>query len=133
MKTEDMMPVSYWQGYLETRIAQIKSSMEAKAAEYAETEGDRMHNFNRAVDASAGRHKTREDAIFGMMLKHWVSILDMLDLIASGGLPNKEIVVEKFGDLINYSMLMEASILYKIKSYQDSLVSRATFVNPGIV
>ena len=113
MKEELRMSSEYWQQYLDDRLSLISQTLGTKAAEYA-TDGDRMHNFNRAYVASAGKARHREDTMFGMMLKHWVSILDMIDALADGTLPNPVVVKEKFGDMINYLLLMEGSILHKV-------------------
>mgnify|MGYP003575072735 CR=1 FL=1 len=110
--TEHVSP-EYWQKYLEWRLNTTRDVMASKSAEYA-TGGDKLHNFNRALQASAGRMSTREGALFGMMLKHWVSILDILDKVDVGGLPTEPILKEKFGDMINYLMLLEASIQHRI-------------------
>ncbi len=111
---EPKMPIDFWDRYFNDRMYTIEKSIAAKAKEYAEEGEDRMHNFNTAQDVSGGRHKTRESAIFGMMLKHWVSILDILAVLDKGELPDLALVKEKFGDMINYAMLMEGSIRHKI-------------------
>lgn len=111
MTADKIMPLWWWQQNLNLRIDNIKSSLEGKAKEYAEDE-DRMHNFNRAVDASAGRYSTREAAMFGMLLKHWTSILDILDNNDKGTHTPLPLLREKFGDMINYMILMEASIIH---------------------
>lgn len=107
------MSPQYWQQYLDSRLTLTSQTLSAKATEYA-SNGDRMHNFNRAYVASAGRARHREDTMWGMALKHWVSIMDMIDSLANGTLPKEGVVKEKFGDMINYLMLMEGSILHKI-------------------
>jgi hypothetical protein len=112
MSVKNMMPVAWWKNYLEDRIQRIQLSMNVKAAEYAETTEDRMHNFNRSKDASAGRYPTREAAMFGMLLKHWTSILDLLDKNDVGTATPLPVLQEKFGDMINYMILMEGSLIH---------------------
>ena len=67
-----------------------------------------MHNFEVAARISAS---TREKALFGMALKHHVSIADMRNDIEKGIYPTREQINEKFGDAINYLILEKASML----------------------
>jgi len=94
---------------LQRRLAAIQSTLGSKAKEYA-NDADRMHNFNRALEVSP-QYKTREDAIYGMALKHWVSILDIFDGIRNGQKYEEAYIIEKFGDWINYMLLTEISII----------------------
>jgi len=87
---------------LNKRIDLIKHVLGAKAKEYASDE-DRLHNFH---VASRMDGITTQQAIWGMLMKHLVSVKDLVD----GSLePTADIVDEKFGDLINYLILLEAS------------------------
>lgn len=92
--------------WLEEIINHMKSTLQSKAKDYADLEkDDRMHNFKRAA---LQRNTTPETALFGMLIKHWVSLLDLLDGIDSGKpCPSKEYVREKLGDLRNYLVLLE--------------------------
>lgn len=80
-----------------------------KAKEYADLDNDdRMHNFKRAA---LQRNQTPESALFGMMLKHYICVLDMLDNIDKGKpCPTEEYVEEKLGDLRNYLVLLQVLI-----------------------
>ena len=78
----------------------------AKSKEYSRS-GDKLHNFRRA---SALLGCSPEKALAGMMSKHIVSVLDIVDDIEAGGLPDEALVSEKIGDLVNYSILLEALI-----------------------
>ena len=78
----------------------------AKSAEYSRS-GDKLHNFRRA---SALLGCSPERALVGMMAKHIVSVLDLVDYSEAGGLPEADRVSEKIGDLVNYSVLLEALI-----------------------
>lgn len=89
---------------VERRINKIKEVLSSKAKEYA-TESDRFHNFR-----VAGRIHgcSPERALKGMMIKHEVSVLDLIDLCDTN--PDNltiEIVEEKIGDNINYLILLE--------------------------
>jgi len=58
---------------------------------------------------------SRERVLHGFMLKHLISYLDMLDDMDKGIIPTEAYLDEKIGDIINYFVLQEASILEKIK------------------
>ena len=91
---------------LEDRLKKIKDVLGHKAKEYA-MDGDRLYNFKvaaRILDT------TQERALLGMLMKHLVSVLDLID----GKLKRTpETVDEKLGDLINYLILLEAVLLEK--------------------
>lgn len=90
----------------ESRIESCRSVLVAKAAEYSRN-GDRLHNFKRAA-AIDGTTPAR--SLWGMWKKHIVSIADMIDDLDAGNVPTKEMVAEKLGDNINYSVLFEGLI-----------------------
>ena len=93
---------------VENRIALIQKILLAKRKEYAPESGDRLHNFNRA---SAMLSCSREKALIGMLSKHLVSILDIVDTIdKEKTYPSIAIVEEKIGDAINYLILLEAML-----------------------
>lgn len=95
-----------FQKILDEILCKISSTLGAKAGEYAK-DGDRLHNFNRAMQMRG--KGTREDALVGMMLKHWVSVLDIVDMV---GKKNFSIahVDEKIIDSINYLILLRAML-----------------------
>ncbi len=72
-----------------------------KGKEYSRN-GDRLWNFKSAAKM---RGTTPEQALLGMLLKHWVSIVDILE--NPEGI-DEGVVAEKFGDNINYSILAQA-------------------------
>lgn len=93
---------------LANRQRQMQDTLDSKAAEYASDE-DRLHNFKRAADV---RHTSPEDACVGFMTKAWVWMLDLVDSTTSTDRKKLYIaeaqIDEKFGDLINYLVLLEA-------------------------
>jgi hypothetical protein len=95
---------------VEFRIQQIKEILQKKALEYASPIGDRLHNFNRAAQVTG---KRREECLWGMAMKHFISIMDMIDKPET---PTLYMVEEKLGDAINYLILLEASYKNKIKN-----------------
>ena len=73
--------------------------------------GDKLHNFKRAAVVG---ETTPEKALLGMKLKHDVSILDIVGDLDDLELPSIEELDEKFGDAINYLILLKAMILERI-------------------
>ena len=86
------------------RLEKIKSVLLAKGKEYAK-DGDRYHNFNVAARVLGS---SREKALLGMMMKHYVSIIDIIDNPCAW---SDEIIDEKIGDMINYLILLEGMLL----------------------
>ena len=95
---------------LERRIELTRKVLSSKAKEYATDENalgyDRLHNFNRAAEML---RVSRERALVGMLTKHLVSILDIVDKF-NYDKPSFEMVEEKIGDSINYLILLEAAM-----------------------
>ncbi len=92
------------------RLNAIRQTLIIKGKEYRRN-NDPLHNFN--VAAQLG-NTTREKALWGFALKHYVSFMDILNDIEKNNLPTEELISEKIGDLINYLILCEASIKDKI-------------------
>ena len=78
----------------------------AKGDEYAR-DGDRLWNFKVAA-RKLNCHPA--EALAGMMVKHTVSVDDIIDGLAKGIVPPKELVAEKIGDSIDYLLLLEGLI-----------------------
>ena len=88
------------------RMAWCNKTLCAKGDEYAR-DGDRLWNFK-----AAGRKRNQHpaQALAGMEVKHDVSVDDIIDGLAQGIVPPKEMVAEKIGDSINYLLLLEGLI-----------------------
>lgn len=97
--------------YVEDILSKIEFTLTVKAKEYVRNE-DRMHNFNQGAKKTG---KLRERVLRGMRLKHDISVDDILDDMDNDKLPSKELVLEKYGDIINYNILEMMSILHKIE------------------
>ena len=83
----------------------IESVLQKKGAEYA-ADANVFHNFEEGAKMSF--HSNREMVAWEYMIKHLQSIKDMI----SNNTPYSEHVIrEKFGDAINYLILMEAMML----------------------
>jgi len=92
---------------LEKRIDKIKHVLSTKSAEYSKA-SDKHYNFKRAAEII---RKTPETALWGMFLKHYVSIQDIVEKIEeTGEAPNEELMSEKIGDAINYLILLETLV-----------------------
>jgi hypothetical protein len=91
---------------VEQRTKKIKEILSSKAKEYAVAE-DRLHNFKRAAIVG---EVTAAVALKGMLLKHLISVFDMIDKYdqEAGIQFSLDLIDEKIGDLINYSILLEA-------------------------
>jgi hypothetical protein len=121
---------------VDRRLDLIREVLITKGKEYRRN-NDPLHNFN---VASRINNTTREKALWGFALKHYVSFLDMLDDIEKNKLPKREYVEEKIGDLINYLVLCEASIkdrmindsrsLFDILEDQNNIFKWTTPINP---
>jgi hypothetical protein len=92
------------------RLNLTRQTLIIKGKEYRRN-NDPLHNFN--VAAQLG-NTTREKALWGFALKHYLSFMDILNDIEKNNLPTEELISEKIGDLINYLILCEASIKDKI-------------------
>lgn len=96
---------------VEQRIEKIQQTLVVKGKEYRRNNNP-LHNFE--VAAKMG-NTTREKALWGFALKHYVSLIDMMEDISKGKLPKEEVIDEKIGDLINYLILAEASMKDRLK------------------
>ena len=107
-----VMSKEFFLDVLTTTLESTKQTLGIKAMEYVRND-NAMHNFE-----VAGRIKgeSRERSLYGMSIKHTVSIDDIRDDIDKGKLPTEEILNEKFGDAINYLILEKASVLHRIKN-----------------
>lgn len=101
------------------RIQKIESVLSSKAKEYS-SGVDRLHNFK--VAALLGQNPiTPEQALFGMMRKHLVSVIDIIEATAVGDYPSDALRDEKIGDTINYTILLEA-LLIERKEKAESII-----------
>jgi hypothetical protein len=81
----------------------MRDTLASKAKEYARE--DRLYNFKRGA---AFLGSTPESVCVGFLMKHVVSVMDIVEDLAKGKLPPREFVNEKLGDTINYFVLLEA-------------------------
>ena len=98
---------------VDNTVQEIQNVLKQKAKEYA-TDQSRFHNFE-----IAGRklNCTPEKALLGIMVKHVVSVDDMVDWIDQ--CPKKltmELINEKIGDNINYLILLKGMLVNRVES-----------------
>lgn len=92
-------------------LFKIKTMLVTKGKEYRRNNNP-LHNFE---VAARKKNITREQALDGFLLKHEVSIDDIVNDISKGKLPSREAVEEKMNDILVYNLIKKASILDRIK------------------
>lgn len=102
--------------HVEEVIDRTKKILLKKGEEYAKTE-DVFHNFNKATGISL--QNTNVAVGWEFCVKHLQSIKDIItDIEETGNIEklNFNLIDEKFGDAINYFILLEGMIKEKIKN-----------------
>jgi len=112
-----------FQTILDNTLEQVRQVMGSKSAEYARGD-DKLHNFKRAAGVLG---VSPEKALLGMLTKHTVSILDIIDDLDNGKLPPVELLCEKIGDELNYHILLKALILERIYTAQGQELGAPQF------
>lgn len=105
---------------LKERIADIEQKLVVKREEYAYGE-DVFVAFKRATGISF--HDCPEQLAWEYMTKHLQSIKDMVQKVSRdgvNGVPDKEVMREKFGDAINYLLLIELMMLERSRMHKPS-------------
>lgn len=98
---------------VKARCKKIVSSLVTKQREYA-SGSDCLHNFKRAAEL---RRCSPKQALFGMLTKHLVSLVDMVESDTPYTL---DIWNEKLGDSINYLILLEAIVIENTNENPDA-------------
>ncbi len=104
--------------HLLSRLEKTAAVLKSKAGEYA-VSNERFHNFIRSAEILG---TTRQKALTGMMVKHLVSVFDIVENSSYGVFPKDEVIEEKIGDSINYLILLEAMIKEDKMEYEKSKV-----------
>lgn len=107
MKSNDAM----FREVVDDRIKKIRTILTEKNKEYGSA-GDSFHNFK-----TGGRMEgiTPEKALKGIMLKHEVSVNDLIGWTESNpGRITLKLIDEKIGDNINYLILLEGLLRERI-------------------
>ena len=100
----------------EQTVEMCRQTLCHKADEYAEDD-DRLHNFNQAAHLQGG---TAVSALGGMMVKHTVSVYDLIRREAKGQAVSAELWDEKTIDHINYLILLRGIIAEGIEVTHES-------------
>jgi hypothetical protein len=90
---------------VETRMALCKKVLVYKGTEYSD--GDRLSNFKKAAGLIGD---TPESALWGMAVKHIVSINDMIQDLSVGIAAPMCAWEEKIGDALNYLLILRAQL-----------------------
>jgi len=101
---------------VEDLLYRIEVNLESKADEYA-ADHDRLHNFNQGSRITG---ESREKVLFGFMLKHIISTMDMIEDLDKSKMPSQAMLLEKLGDLGTYTVLLHAC-------FQDRLNNKRPF------
>jgi len=102
---------------LSARLYKTRAVLSAKAGEYASIQ-NRHHNFDVAARIA---NTTPEQALCGMMMKHLVSVFDLIAWTNDSDeyKITEAMIDEKIGDLINYLILLEGLLLRRIKAREE--------------
>ena len=100
---------------LERRMEKMNNVLAAKGQEYGGV--DRLHNFKIAANIG-NKTITPEQALWGMLRKHLVSVIDMIDDTARDIPASIPRIDDKIGDTINYMVLLEALLVERISQRQ---------------
>jgi hypothetical protein len=92
---------------INNRLETIKNLLLTKGKEYIRN-NDMLHNFHRAAEM---RRTNSTEALQGMLDKHLVSWLDIVDDVKNNKDINPNILNEKIGDIITYFLLAECTIV----------------------
>jgi hypothetical protein len=111
------MKASRFDEVVKERIDKINNTLVVKAKEYA-NDSNRLHNFDKA--GSMG-NQSREKALRGFLLKHIVSMDDIIESLDDNKLPTKQLLDEKIGDIINYYILLEACIVERLDNQGNTM------------
>lgn len=99
---------------IEDTLSQIKKTLLVKGKEYRRN-GNVYHNFE---EGSKITGLSREKVLRGFLLKHEISITDMINDLDNGILPSAEKVNEKFNDNIIYLLIQKAMLIDRINEVQ---------------
>lgn len=113
-----MTNIQIFDQIVEDTVNQCVETLVVKAKEYRRNDNP-FHNFDIGVQQSTS-NESREEVIWGMARKHWISIQDIRNDVKGGKLPPVEILDEKYGDMINYLILEKASIMDKINKLKTN-------------
>lgn len=110
-KTVEKDIPTYFDAIVESTLQQLKDTLITKGKEYRRNE-DVFHNFNEGAKRTG---KTPEQVLQGFVLKHEISVNDMVQDIALGIMPTTEAVNEKMNDILVYNLVLKGMLLNRVK------------------
>lgn len=122
---EYKLPKADFMALVEDQIEHIRKTLLSKGNEYAPGQDDALHNFNVSMimDQACGKETTREEVVWQYAKKHHISLMDAIYYFSKHQpeMLTIEFLNEKIGDLINYWIIMKASMLQTAKVYADTV------------
>ncbi len=94
-----------------SRLSHCEQTLCDKGEEYSRN-GDRLWNFKVAGKMTGD---TPEKALLGMLLKHWVSVIDMVE---SEGIISDKMLDDKIDDSVNYMLLLNGLLVERNQNLQ---------------
>lgn len=95
--------------HVRERMARSMSVLDSKRKEYVYNDNP-FQNFEEGVGMSVVN--TREAVAYGYAVKHLQSIKGIIENFeVEGETPSREVIMEKFGDAINYLIILEQMLL----------------------
>ena len=101
-----------FQLFFKKKLSEIEELILIKSKEYVRNQ-NRLHNFETGAKFTG---QTRETVLYGFLLKHLVSLQDIVKDIELGKLPTKKLISEKTLDIIIYNIILHYSIEDKINN-----------------
>jgi hypothetical protein len=105
------MKIDAFELLVEKRFEECRTVLLSKSKEYS-AKDDKLSNFRQA---GALKGETAEKALWGMWAKHIISLRKIIEDIDSGVIPSEGLLSEKCGDMINYTLLLEALIIDRME------------------
>lgn len=95
---------------VEKTLNQLKQTLIVKGKEYRRNSNP-FHNFEQGAKITG---TSREKVLDGFLLKHEVSVMDMVNDLDKNVLPTTNVVNEKFNDILIYNIIKKMSIIDRI-------------------
>lgn len=110
--SEQIEKESQFETIVDCTLRDIRELLLIKGKEYRRN-NDPFHNFNVGSEITG---QIREKVLDGFRLKHLISSKDILNDLEKGIIPSRELVEEKYNDILLYYILEKASIIDRILS-----------------
>jgi hypothetical protein len=96
---------------VEETLDQIRTTLLTKGKEYRRN-NDVFHNFNEGAKRTG---RLPENVLQGFLLKHEISVDDMINDIRLGNMPRAAVIEEKMNDILIYNILLKAMLLNRVE------------------